>query len=276
MVNLWVLDTMQLTGKKIVITRPSDQQEEFAELLSSLGAETVRFPVIAIAPPDSWDAADMAIENLKKYDWIIFTSVNGVRSFADRLIALNKDMAEALNSIKICAIGIKTAEVVEKYGLEVDFIPGEFRAEAVADGFMEMGSPGRNVLIPRAQVGRDVLPGELERIGIKVDVIPVYKAVRPDPDVSNLRKMLSNREINVVTFTSASCVINFLEIIGLDEYKILLAGVKIACISPVTSDTVKKYSLNVDIIPDRYTVVDLAGAIARYYNPTSPPFIKGG
>ena len=267
---------MQLTGKKIVITRPSDQQEEFAELLSSLGADTVRFPVIAIAPPDSWDAADRAIESLRKYDWIIFTSVNGVRSFADRLIALNKDMAAALNSIKICAIGIKTAEVVEKYGLEVDFIPGEFRAEAVADGFMEMGSPGRNVLIPRAQVGRDVLPGELESIGIKVDVIPVYKAVRPDPDVSDLRKMLSNREINVVTFTSGSCVINFLEIIGLDEYKTLLSGVKIACISPVTSDTVKKYGLNVDIIPDRYTVADLAGAIARYYNPTSPPFIKGG
>ena len=229
--------------------------------------------MIAIAPPDSWDAADRAIENLMKYDWIIFTSVNGVRSFADRLIALNKDMAAALNSIKICAIGIKTADVVEKYGLEVDFIPGEFRAEAVADGFMDMGSPGRHVLIPRAQVGRDVLPGELERIGIKVDVIPVYKAVRPDPDVSNLRKMLSNREINVVTFTSGSCVINFLEIIGLDEYKTLLSGVKIACISPVTSDTVKKYGLSVDIIPDRYTVADLAGAIARYYNPL--PLIKG-
>src|SRR3989304_7737631 len=122
---------MQLTGKKIVITRPSYQQEEFAELLSSLGAETVRFPVIAIAPPDSWDAADRAIENLNKYDWIIFTSVNGVRSFADRLIALNKDMAAALNSIKICAIGIKTAEVVEKYGLEGDFIPGEVRAEEI-------------------------------------------------------------------------------------------------------------------------------------------------
>ncbi len=267
---------MHLTGKKIVITRPSDQQEEFAELLFSLGAEPVRFPVIAIAPPDSWDAADRAIENLKKYDWIIFTSVNGVRSFADRLITLNKDMAGALSEVKICAIGLKTAEVVEKYGLEVDFIPGEFRAEAVAEGFMEMGSPGRNVLLPRAQVGREILPGELEKIGIKVDVIPVYKAVRPDADALRLRKMFRDREIDVVTFTSSSCVRNFIEIIGLDQYKMLLKGVKIACISPVTSDTVKKYGLSVDIIPDRYTVADLAKSIARYYNPPSPPFNKGG
>src|SRR4030067_1495205 len=148
---------MQLTGRKIVITRPSDQQEEFAGMLSSLGAETIRFPVIAIAPPDSWDAADRAIENIKKYDWIIFTSVNGVLSFADRLITLRKDVSETLNDIKICAIGLKTAEVVELYGLEVDFIPDEFRAEVVAEGFMGVGSPGRNGLLTRGQGGPGVL-----------------------------------------------------------------------------------------------------------------------
>ena len=256
---------MQLTGRKIVITRASDQQEEFSVMLSSLGADTVRFPVIAIAPPDSWDAADRAIENIKKYDWIIFTSVNGVISFGDRLITLQKDVSETLNDIMICAIGLKTAEVVELYWLEVDFIPDEFRAEAVADGFKEMGSPGRNVLLPRAQVGREILPKELVRMGMQVDVIPVYKAVLPDTDALRLRKMLRDREIDVVTFTSSSCVKNFLEIIGMNQYKMLLTGVKIACISPVTADTVRKYDLSVDIIPDRYTVVDLARAIARYY-----------
>src|SRR4030067_18671 len=256
---------MQLTGRKIFITRASAQQDEFSVMLSSLGEDTVRFPVIAIAPPDSWDAADRAIENIKKYDWVIFTSVNGVLSFADRLTTLHKDVSETLNDIKICAIGLKTAEVVELYGLEVDFIPDEFRAEAVADGFMEMGSPGRNVLLPRAQVGREILPGELARMGMKVEVIPVYKAVRPDADALSLRSMLRNREIDVVTFTSGSCVKNFLEIIGLDQYMMLLTGVKIACISPVTADNVRQYNLIVDIIPDRYTVVDLARAIARYY-----------
>ena len=234
-------------------------------MLSSLGAETIRFPVIAIAPPDSWDAADRAIENIKQYDWIIFTSVNGVISFADRMITLQKDVSEALNDIMICAIGLKTAEVVELYGLEVDFIPDEFRAEAVADGFMEMGSPGRNILLPRAQVGREILPKELARMGMQVDVIPVYKAVRPDTDSLRLIQMLRDREIDAVTFTSSSCVKNYLEIIGLDQYKMLLTGVKIACISPVTADTVRKYDLSVDIIPDRYTVADLARAIARYY-----------
>ncbi len=256
---------MQLTGKKIVITRPSEQQGEFVSLLSSLGAATVRFPVISIAPPDSWDAADRAIQNIEKYDWVIFTSVNGVISFAERLIALNRDVIEALRNVKICTIGLKTAEVVERYGLEVDFIPDEFRAESVAVGFIDMGNPGNNVLLPRAQVGRDILPAELARMGMQVDVIPVYKTVRPDADAPGLRTMLRNREIDVVTFTSSSCVKNFVEILGLDQYKLLLTGVKIACISPVTSDTVKKYGLKVDIVPDRYTVADLVSAIARYY-----------
>ncbi len=256
---------MQLTGRKIVITRPSDQQEEFDVLLSSLGAETVRFPVISIAPPDSWKDADRAIENIKKYDWLIFTSVNGVISFADRVNTLHKDVIETLRDINICAIGLKTAEVVELYGLEVDYIPDEFRAESVVEGFRDMGSPGRNVLLPRAQVGREILPGELARMGMKVDVIPVYKAVRPDTDVSVLKKKLVNNEIDAVTFTSSSCVKNFLEILGLDEYKKLLKGVKIACISPVTSDTARKYGLKVDIMPDRYTVADLARSLARYY-----------
>src|SRR4030067_1248362 len=102
-------------------------------------------------------------------------------------------------------------------------------------------------------------------MGMKVDVIPVYKTVRPDADALKLRTMLRNRERDIVTFTSGSCVKNFLEIIGLDQYKILLTGVRIACISPVTSDTVRKYGLSVDIIPDRYTVADLARAIAKYY-----------
>ena len=254
-----------LSGKKVVITRPYDQQEELVNLLSSFGAEPVRFPVIAIVPPDNWEEADHAIENLTGYEWIIFTSVNGVQSFIGRLIALNRDVKKTLYGIKICAVGLKTADAIEKYGLDVDFVPGEFRAEAVIEGFRDMGNRGERVLIPRAQVGREVLPDELARMGMKVSVVPVYKAVRPDIDVSGLKVMLKKKEIDVVTFTSGSCVRNFLEIIGLNEYKILLTGVRIACISPVTADTARKYGLTPDIVPDRYTVADLIEAIVRYY-----------
>lgn len=254
-----------LEGKRIVITRPAGQSDEFAGLLSSLGGEPVKFPVIAVAPPDNWDATDYAIENLKGYGWVIFTSINGVHSFIGRLIELKKDIKKALYGIKICTVGLKTADAVEQYGLRVDFVPEEFRAEAIAEGFKGIRTVGEKILIPRAEKGREILPEELTKMGMMVDVIPVYKIVRPDIDVSWLKVMLNRKEIDVVTFTSGSCVRNFIEFLGLEEYKILLSGVRIACISPVTADSARKYGIKVDIVPDRYTVEDLAEAIARYY-----------
>lgn len=254
-----------LKGRKIVITRPLEQSDEFAGLISALGGDPIRFPVISVVPPDTWDPTDNAIENLKGYGWIIFTSANGVHSFIGRLTELNKDI-EALYGIKICTVGLKTAEAVEHYDLQVDFIPDEFRAEAIVEGFKKIGTGGKKILIPRAQTGRELLPEELIRMGMKVDVVPVYKVVRPDSDVSWLKGMLNKREIDVVTFTSGSCVRNFIEFMGAKEYKILLNGVKIACISPVTADAVRKYGIEVDIIPERYTVEDLTEAIARYYH----------
>lgn len=254
-----------LKGKRIVITRPLEQSDKFADLLSSLGAEPVKFPVIAIAPPDNWEAADRAIEDLKEYGWVVLTSVNGVQAFIGRLVNLGKDIREAFHGVRICTVGMKTADAVEQYGLRVDFVPEEFRAEAIAEGFKKIGAEGERILIPRAQTGREILPEELTRIGMNVDVAPTYKIVRPDVETAWLREMLRKKEIDVVTFTSGSCVRNFIEILGVEEYKVLLAGVKIACISPVTADSVIRYGLNVDIVPERYTVEDLAEAIARHY-----------
>ncbi len=254
-----------LEGKRVVITRPVEQSDEFASLLSALGGKPVKFPVIAVAPPDSWDAADRAIDNLNGYGWVIFTSVNGVRSFIGRLIDREKDIKEAFYGVKICTVGSKTADTVEQYGLRVDFVPEEFRAEAIAEGFRKIGTVGEKILIPRAQTGREILPEELTQMGMKVDVIPTYQVVPRNIDASWLKAMLKNREIDVVTFTSGSCVRNFIEFLGSEEYKILLTGVKIACISPVTAEAVSKYGLKADIVPARYTVEDLTEAIARYY-----------
>lgn len=254
-----------LSGRRIVITRPPDQADEFTSHLIKLGAEAIKFPVIDIAPPDDWNALDRAIDKLDVYEWIIFTSVNGVKSFIGRLIERGRDIKGALFGIRICTVGLKTADAVEQYGLTVDFVPEEFRAEAIAEGFKAMGSIKEKILIPRAQAGREVLPEELSRMGYRVDVVPAYKVVRPDIDVSWLKKMLSNRKIDMITFTSGSCVRNFIESIGIEEYKLLLTGVKIACISPVTAESMRKYGIETDVIPDCYTIEDLADAIARYY-----------
>ncbi len=254
-----------LEGKRIVITRPADQADGFAGCLSKLGGVPVKFPVIAVAPPDSWAAADSAIDHMERYEWVLFTSVNGVHAFMGRVLERKRGIKEALAWVKICTVGVRTAEAVEQYGLQVDFVPGEFRAEAIVAGFQEMGAAGEKVLIPRAQIGREILPEELVRMGMKVDVVPVYKIIRPETDVSWLKTMLQNNEIDVVTFTSGSCVRNFIEILGAEEYKILLRGVKIACISPVTVDVARKYGLKTDIVPDNYTVDDLVDAITRFY-----------
>lgn len=254
-----------LEGKKIVITRPVEQSQEFAAHLAEFGAEPVKFPVISVAPPDRWNAADDAIQKLKSYGWVIFTSVNGVHSFIGRLAELKRDIKEAMTGVKICTVGLKTADAVEQYGLRVDFVPDEFRAEAIAEGFKKLGAMGEKILIPRAQAGREILPEELKRMGMEADVVPVYKVIRPDVDASWLKTRLQNKEIDVITFTSGSCVRNFIEFLGAEEYKILLKGVKIACISPVTADSAKKYSIEADIVPERYTVEDLAQAIAKYY-----------
>lgn len=255
-----------MEGKRIVITRPVEQSQEFAAYLAELGAEPVKFPVISVAPPDRWGAADDAIRRLKSYGWIVFTSVNGVHFFIRRLAELKRDIKEAMAGIKICTVGLKTADAVEQYGLQVDFVPEEFRAEAIAEGFKRMGTVGEKILIPRAQAGREILPEELRRMGMEADVVPVYKVIRPDVDASWLKRRLQNGEIDVVTFTSGSCVRNFIEFLGAEEYKILLKGVKIACISPVTADSARKYGIEADIVPERYTVEELAEAIARYYS----------
>ncbi|MDZ4384004.1 MAG: uroporphyrinogen-III synthase [Nitrospirota bacterium] len=254
-----------LEGKRIVITRPAEQADGFAECLSKLGGMPVKFPVIVVAPPDSWAAADSAIDRLEEYDWILFTSVNGVNAFMGRVLERKRGIKETLAWVKICTVGLRTAEAVEQYGLQVDFVPGEFRAEAIVAGFQEMGAAGEKILIPRAQIGREILPEELVRMKMKVDVVPVYKIVRPETDTSGLKAMLRNKEIDVVTFTSGSCVRNFIEILGAEEYKILLKGIRIACISPVTVDAARKYGLEADIVPGNYTVDDLVEAIARYY-----------
>lgn len=254
-----------LQGRKIVVTRPEGEKEGLTRLLSSMGAEVIRFPVIAISPPDRWEATDRVIENLGDFDWIIFTSVNGVRAFLNRIRVLKKSINEILAGIQICAIGIKTAEALEEYNCSIDFIPETFRAESIVEGFKRMGFYRGKVVIPRAEEGREILPKELSRMGLEVEVIPVYKVIKPEMDIAGLKNRLTEKGIDVITFTSGSCVRNFIESLGMKEYKILLAGVKIACISPVTGEVVQDFDLEAHIIPERYTVEDLAEAIVLYY-----------
>ena len=258
-------ETKPLFGKRVVLTRAQEQAREFSQLLAAYGAEPVEVPTIQIVPPASWQAIDDAMTRLSTYQWLIFTSVNGVRPFMDRLYAAGKD-ARALANLRLCAIGPRTAQELGVHGLTPDIIPIEYQAEGVIAGLAHVGIRGSRILIPRAEVAREILPDHLRELGATVEVIPVYRTIAPAVDVASLTQQLHDGQIAVVTFTSSSTVRNFMELLGgRDRVRLLLEGVVVACIGPITAHTAEEYGVAVTVMPDENTVPALAEAIVRHF-----------
>lgn len=257
------LSAKPLFKKQIIVTRARDQASDFSKLLENKGAYPIEFPTIETVPPDSWKALDSAIQNIERYDWLIFTSVNGVKYFLERVKANQKDI-RCLKGIKLCAIGPKTAKVLEDLGIIIDFVPAEYRAEALIEGFDPIEIKGKKILIPRAAVAREVLPEELVKLGATVDVVEAYKTIKPEGKTAKIREMLKNKEIDIITFTSSSTVTNFISMFKKEEISELLDGVVVACIGPVTADSAKKYGLEVSIMPEDYTIEAFTDAIVDF------------
>jgi len=258
-------ETKPLFGKRIVLTRAREQAREFSQLLAAYGAEPIEVPTIQIVPPASWQEIDDAVTHLNTYQWLIFTSVNGVRPFMDRLHAAGKD-ARALANLRLCAIGPRTAQELETYGLTADIVPSEFQAEGVIAALADVGIRGSRVLIPRAEVAREILPEQLRELGAAVDVIPVYRTISPAVDVASLTQQFHDGRVAVVTFTSSSTVRNFVEVFGgRDTVRPLLAEVVVACIGPITARTVEEFGLTVTVMPAENTVPALAETIVRHF-----------
>ncbi len=257
-------ETRPLFGKNIIVTRAREQASDFAELLNSQGANAIQFPTIDIVPPASWEALDKAIENLEDYHWIIFTSINGVSYFVDRLKHHKKDIRD-LKGIKICAIGPKTAEGIEKFGIRVDFLPTEYRAEGIIEGMREKDLKGKKLLLPRAKEAREILPEKLSEAGAEVHVVEAYQAVKPDGDREEVRTMMQNGEIHMATFASSSTVRNFLEMFEEGEGVELLKKTTVACIGPITEKTAKENGLNPVVVPEKYTLDSMVDEIVRHF-----------
>jgi uroporphyrinogen III methyltransferase/synthase len=255
-----------LVNKRILITRAREQTEEFSTLLKDYGAEVIAFPTIAIAPPGDWRRLDKTIEKLDTYDWVVFTSVNGVRFFTQRLKEKGVDTT-VLGGKKLCAIGPRTQKELEKMGLTVLFRPAEYRAEAVAEGLRAQGIQGKKILLPRAREARRLLPDALREAGALVDEVEAYQTVRPVKSRHSLEADLK-RGIDVVVFTSPSTVHNFM---GVLSDKTALNGVKVAVIGPVTGETARNYGLEPSISPSDYTIPSLVQAIVEYFTQQTPP-----
>ncbi|MCF8142605.1 MAG: uroporphyrinogen-III C-methyltransferase [Deltaproteobacteria bacterium] len=259
-------ETKPLFGRRIVVTRAREQASEFRRTLETLGAETIEFPTIEVMPPESWEPMDRAIEHLNEYDWLVFTSVNGVRFFLERLEVAGKDVRD-LKGIKIGVIGPKTAEVWERMGIRPDLMPAEYRAEAVVDAFKEAGIGGANILIPRAARAREVLPDDLRKAGARVDVVHAYRTISPDHDTGSVRELLMKGSIDMVTFTSSSTVTNFVKMFEADgdQLQKWMERVTVACIGPITAKTAEKNGFHASVIPGEYTIESMILEISRFF-----------
>ena len=279
-------------GHRVLVTR---EHAGGFEPLEELGAEMIEFPTIEIAPPENYDELDSAINKIEVYNWIIFTSGNGVKYFLKRLMEKDKDIRD-LKGIRICAIGTKTAAEIKKYGIKVDLMPEEFNAEGLIEAFLKdcrmqdtgykmqdeknhascivhhesyLQTPnsellkGMKFLLPRAEKAREIFPEKVRELGGEIDVPVTYRAVKPEVHGKRLKRFLKEGRISVATFTSASTFDNFMEIIGEDADE-LLRDVAIAVIGPVTARAVEKAGLKVQIMPETATIEAMVEEIIKW------------
>ncbi len=256
-------DNQPLLTRRILVTRPAAQAQEFIAELRRLGAHVIAFPTIEIAPPPTWAPLDDAIGRLDTYDWVIFTSVNGVRFFRDRVAALGLP-PDALAGRRVAAIGPATARAIEALGAQVDIIPDEYVAEAVAEALGDVG--GQRILLPRAAEAREVLTVMLRERGAVVDEIAAYRTLPGRPTPESLAEL--DGGIDAATFTSSSTVRNFFALLGEAKARQVLGGALIACIGPITARTAAEYGLTALLVAQVYTTEGLIDAIVQAQMPS--------
>lgn len=261
-------DQRPLFGKRIVVTRPRDQAAELIDRLTALGADAIAAPMIRIAPPEDLAPLEQAAAHASGFDWIVFTSGNAVDAFMRALFAGGRDV-RALHGPRLCAVGAATADKLAAYSLKVDLVPAEFRTEAAFEALRHAGPLEKTrVLLPRADIGREVLADELRKAGAEVTEVTAYKTVlaeierEGDPDIY---RMLLEKRIDVVTFTSASTVRNFVQVFGAEQAPDLLNATKVACIGPVTAEAAEQYGIKTTIMPKEYTIPALVEAIVEHF-----------
>ncbi|HSH81052.1 MAG TPA: uroporphyrinogen-III synthase [Herpetosiphonaceae bacterium] len=249
---------LPLRGRRILVTRAEEQAEAFVRRLRDLGAVPVLCPTIAIAAPDDFAGLDGAIARLDSYDWIIFTSVNGVRFFFERLSATGRS-AESLGHLQIGAIGPATSAAVAEHGHTVAFVPAEYVAESIVAGIGDVA--GKRVLLPRADIARKALVEGLAAKGAIVDEVVAYRTVARTP--RNAADIWAGG-IDIATFTSPSTVQNFVALFEDGGALQALGGATIACIGPITAAAARRAGIPVTIVAPEHTLHGLVEALIRF------------
>ncbi|MBT8345704.1 MAG: uroporphyrinogen-III C-methyltransferase [Desulfofustis sp.] len=258
----------KLFGRRIIVTRTREQASELVAGLEENGASCYECATINIESVEDYDILDEALERIDEYHWVLFTSLNGVRYFFNRLYEKGLD-ARDLKGPDIGVVGKSTADLLLEYGINADLIPPVFTGEGLAESLLDQGVEGRNVLIPRAVEGRELLPETLRGAGAQVTIAPIYRNVPPQGRREELRAELESGEVDMVTFTSSSTVRNFLTMVDAadqEELERLMSGVSIAAIGPITAKTITDNGLKVDAQPEQYTIEAMVRKIIDFYH----------
>lgn len=253
-------DRRPLSGRTIVVTRARRQAAGFAAFLRGMGASVIEFPTIRIAGAPNPDALRTAAAAVSRYDWVLFTSVNGVEHFWSALRHTGGD-ARNFGPARVCAIGPATGAALARRGIHPDLIPARFVAEEVVSALAAASDlPGKRILLPRAEIARPVLPDGLKTRGAVVDEIPAYRTEPDGAGADEVRAKLGVGEIDLITFTASSTVRNYVDLLGSD-----VAGAAVASIGPITSRTARELGLPVHVEATEYTIPGLGAAILNYY-----------
>jgi uroporphyrinogen III methyltransferase/synthase len=267
-VNRRAGDVRPLAGRRVLVTRPRAQAGELVDMLEAAGATAILAPTIRIAAPADPAPLHQAASNVTQFDWIVFASVNAVDALLDATAAAGGRALPA-----VAAVGRKTADHLQARGVKVAVVPDEFTAEALVGALTSHASlHGTRVLLPKSEIGRTSIAEGLRIAGATVTEVTAYRpvvevAVGDTPDV---RRLLENRQIDAVTFTSGSAAVNFVQIHGADAVDLLRRTV-VAVIGPVTADTARELGIEVRVQPATYTTAAMVEALAEYFRPVGNP-----
>jgi uroporphyrinogen III methyltransferase/synthase len=260
-------DTRPLFGLRIVVTRPRAQAAELVTRLEQLGADPIEAPTIQIMPPEDPAPLADACARIASFDWVVFTSANAVSHFMHHLLAGPGDVRD-LKDVRLCAVGPATAEALSQYGIKIDLVPDEYRSEAVVRALRaDRDLSGTRVLLPRGDLARDLVPVKLGQAGAVVTTVIAYHTAPVDLDAGSgpdVYRMLLERRVDLVTFTSGSSVRNFVKALGNDQAADLLKQVDVASIGPVTADEAARLDIQTTIMPSEYTVPAMVRAIVEH------------
>jgi uroporphyrinogen III methyltransferase/synthase len=257
-------ERLPLFGKRIVVTRAREQADALSGRLRALGADAIEVPAIEIRPAADYGPLDRAIADLGSYDWLIFTSSNGVRFFVERLDQSASDWRSL--RARICAIGPATRAAIEALHLKVDLMGKEYVAEGLLEAFAAHELAGKRILLPRAALARDLVPIELRRRGAEVAVVEAYRTVMPEDAAARIRQALDCKP-DCVTFTSSSTAQNFVGAAGAES----LRGIRVVTIGPITSETARALGVEVTAQARQFTIDGLVDAVLELCGTRSAP-----